>query len=77
MKPEVYHFSDAIEGGYVQCSYLRVNDDFGTINCSLLIGKSRVRPIKYVSVPRLELTAANFSIKIPKLIKKGAGYRRL
>ena len=34
MKPEVCHFSDAIEDGYVQCSYLRVNDEFGTIKWS-------------------------------------------
>ena len=58
MKAEVHHFSDATEEGYSQCSYLRLIDEFGTIHCSLLIGKSRVSPIKYVSIPRLELTAA-------------------
>ena len=70
MKAEVYHFSDASEEGYGQCSYLRLIDKFGTIHCSLLIGKSRVSPIKYISIPRLELTAATSSIKMSKLLKK-------
>ena len=64
MKAEVHRV------GYGQCSYLRLIDEFGTIHCSLLIGKSRVSPIKYVSIPRLELTAATLSIKMSKLIKK-------
>ena len=69
MKAEVHHFSDASEG-YGQCSYLRLIVDFETIHGSLLIGKSRVSPIKYVSIPRLELTAATLSIKMSKLIKR-------
>ena len=70
MKAEVHHFSDASEEGYGQCSYLRLIDEFETIHGSLLIGKSRVSPIKYVSIPRLELTAATLSIKMSKLIKR-------
>ena len=70
MKAEVRHFSDASEEGYGQCSYLRLINKFGTIHCSLLIGKSAVSPTKYVSIPRLELTAATLSIKMPKLIKR-------
>ena len=70
MKAEVHHFSGATEEGYGQCSYLRLIDEFGTAHCSLMIGKSRVSPIKYVSILRLELTEANLSIKISKLIKR-------
>ena len=35
-----------------------------------MIGKSRVTPEKYVSIPRLELTTATLSIKISQLIKR-------
>ena len=35
-----------------------------------MIGKSRVNLVKYLSIPRLELTAATLSIKMSKLIKK-------
>ena len=37
---------------------------------SLLIEKSRVTPVKYVSIPRLELTAATLSIKMLQIIKR-------
>ena len=70
MKAEVHHFFDTSEEGYAQCSYLRLINEFGTIQCSLLIRKSRVSPIRYVSIPRLELTAATLTIKLSKLIKK-------
>ena len=40
------------------------------IYCSLLIGKSRMTPTKYVSIPRLELAATTLSIKMSQLIKR-------
>ena len=46
-----------------------VNDE-GKIHCSLLVGKSRVTPKKFLSTPRLELTAAVLSVKMACLIKK-------
>ena len=56
---ELHHFSDASQNSYRQCSYLRIlMDDAESIPCSLVIAKSRVTPLKPVTVPRLELTAA-------------------
>ena len=34
------------------------------------MGKSRVAPLKFVSIPCLELTAATLSVKISKLIQE-------
>ena len=62
--------SDASEIGYGQASYLRLVSEDNQIHCSLLIGKSRVTPTKYVSIPRLELTAVALSIKMSHLIKR-------
>ena len=59
----VHLFSDASETRYGQASYLCLVSDNNQIHCSLLIGKSRVTPAKYVSIPRLELTAATLPIK--------------
>ena len=39
------------------------------VQCTLLIGKSRVAPLKFVSIPRIELTAATMSVKISKMLK--------
>ena len=66
----VHRFSDASETGYGQASYLQLVNEDNQIYCSLLIEKSRVKPPKYVSIPRLELRAATLSIKMSHLIKR-------
>ena len=64
------HFSDASEYGYGQVSYLCLIDTCGRISCRLLVSKSRVAPLKYTSIPRLELTAATISVKMSVMLKK-------
>ncbi|TWW61446.1 hypothetical protein D4764_04G0000930 [Takifugu flavidus] len=54
----LHHFSDASEVAYGTASYLVLENDKGRIHCSLAMGKSRVSPLKQITVPRLELTAA-------------------
>ena len=66
----LHHFSDACDSGYGQVSYLRVENADGDVRCSFLMGKSRVAPIKSVTIPRLELTAATVSAKVASLLKK-------
>ena len=66
----LHHFSDASESGYGQASYLRMVDDKDEVHCCLVFGKSRVAPIKYISIPRLELTAATLSVKVSKMLKE-------
>ena len=66
----LHHFSDASQEGYGQVSYLRLVDEDGHIHCSLVIAKSRVTPLKFLSIPRLELTAAALSIKVSLILNK-------
>ena len=66
----IHQFLDISEGGYGQSSYLRMEDDQGKIHCVLLIGKSRVCPLKYISIPRLELIAATSSVKVSLLLRR-------
>ena len=66
----LHHFSDASELGYGQCSYIRMVSKKEQIHCCLLLGKARVVPKKFISIPRLELTAATLSIKVASLLKK-------
>ncbi|KAK3730889.1 hypothetical protein QZH41_002984 [Actinostola sp. cb2023] len=48
---ELHHFSDASNDGYGQCSYLRVTDDSNQVHCSLVMAKSRVTPLKPITIP--------------------------
>ena len=59
----LHYFSDASETGYGQASSLRMINENGDLRCCLIYGKSRVAPVKYVSIPRPELTAATLSVK--------------
>ena len=65
----LHHFSDASETGYGQASYLRMINKNGDIHCCLIFGKSRVAP-EYVSIPRLELTFANLSVKVSNMLRR-------
>ena len=71
----LHHFSDASEEGYGQVSYLRLVDTENKIHCVFVMGKSRVAPLKFVSIPRLELTAATLSVKqMSKLMREELQY---
>jgi hypothetical protein len=70
----LHHFSDASQTGYGQCSYIRFVNESGEVHCSLVMGKSRVYPLKPVTVPRLELTAATISVKVGRMLKTELQY---
>ena len=42
----------------------------GAIHCNFIMGKARVTPKKFVSVPRLELVAATLAIKMANFLGK-------
>ena len=65
VKSELHHFTDASSlTGYGTCSYLRQTNEEGQVYTSLVMGKSRVVPLKKITVPRLELTAAVVAVNI-------------
>jgi len=65
----VHHFCDASEVGYGVASYLRSSDSKGNYSCSLLMAKSRLAPIKAITIPRLELSAAALAVKVDKIVR--------
>ena len=40
------------------------------VHCCFIFGKSRVATVKYVSIPRLELTAATLSLKVSDVLRR-------
>lgn len=71
---QLHHFSDASVKGYGQCSYLRLVDENQRVHCSFVMGKSRVAPLKPVTIPRLELTAAVCSVRINQQLRRELEY---
>ena len=65
----LHYFSDAYETGYGMSAYIRLVNAEGVVHCSLLVGKSRVAPLKSLSIPRLELTTATLSVKVSRIPK--------
>jgi hypothetical protein len=56
---QLHGFSDASEAAYAGVVYLRSVDSSGTIHVSLIMSKSKVVPIRRLTVPCLELCGAN------------------
>lgn len=67
---QIHNFSDASQDGYGVVSYLLLTNDRGEKHVSFLMGKSRVAPLKQITIPRMELTAAMVAVKIDRMLKK-------
>ena len=70
---ELHHFSDASEVAYGVVSYLRVIAKDGRIECTLVMAKSRLAPLKRLTLPRLELQAATLAARQNALLRKELG----
>ena len=66
---QLHLFSDASRQGYSSVAYLRFEDVEGRVHCSFVMGKARLAPIREISIPRLELTAAVISVKLSHAIR--------
>ena len=66
---QLHHFADASEIGYGTVTYLRIQNEVDDVHVSFLLGKSRVTPLKPVTIPRLELTAAVLAVRVDKMVK--------
>ncbi|XP_050555621.1 uncharacterized protein LOC118273288 [Spodoptera frugiperda] len=66
---ELHGFSDASNVAYAAVVYVRIIDREGQIHTTLVTSKTRVAPVKQVSIPRLELCGA---VLLAKLLQEVA-----
>ncbi|GFS42180.1 uncharacterized protein NPIL_141961 [Nephila pilipes] len=62
-------FCDASQLTYAFCIYLRNENEDG-VSCQLVQSRSRVAPLKPVTVSRLELLACTIAVRLMKTIKQ-------
>lgn len=63
-KFEIHSFSDASLRSYGACLYLRILYSNKMVSCRLICSKSRVSPLKTISLARLELCGAELAGKL-------------
>ena len=67
---QLHHFCDASFKAYGTVSYLRSVSESGRIHCALVLGKSKLAPLKPLTVPRLELLAAVLAVKVDTTLRR-------
>lgn len=69
-KIQFHGFSDASQKAYGAAIYMRVVDEVGHCRVELITAKSRVAPLKIMTLPRLELMAAELLVEIMQRTKE-------
>lgn len=64
---QLHTFVDASEQGFATVAFLRF-DFNGSTMCSIVASKTRVAPLKFLSIPRLELQAAVIGARLAQTI---------
>lgn len=67
---QVHHFSDASQVAYGAVSYLRLVNSNREVQCSFIMGKSRLSPLKPVTIPRMELSASVLSTRLDRMTQQ-------
>lgn len=74
---EVHGFADASERAYAAAAYLRTRDRNGRIEVRLVAAKTKVAPLKQVTLPRLELCAATLLSRLVVHVRGILGTARM
>ena len=67
-KAELHVFADASEDTMCAVAYLRSQPKKYSADLTFVIGKCRVAPMRYLSIPRLELQAAAMAVRLKEQI---------
>ena len=72
---ELHTFCDASQYAFGAVAYIRTMMPDGRTSCSLAMSKTRVAPLKQISIVRLELQAAVLGVRLTNLILKESGVK--
>ncbi|XP_066932794.1 uncharacterized protein [Clytia hemisphaerica] len=64
---QLHIFCDASEKAFAALAYVRIESE-GTVSCHILLSKSRVAPLKRLTLPRLELQGAVIAVRMKETI---------
>jgi len=70
---QLHGYSDASERAYAAVTYLRLTDTRGGVHVSLVASKTKVAPIKRLTIPRLELCGAYLLSKLLDHVRQTLG----
>ena len=74
-KDELFHkeytsfFADASQDGFGTVTYLRIENSESRVHVSFLLGKARITPLKPITIPCLELTAAVLAVRVDQALR--------
>lgn len=63
-----------MQSAYGAAAFLPMVNIRSEVHCSFVMGKSRLVPLKPMTLPRMELSAAVLSIRLNKLIREEIEY---
>ena len=70
---QLHVFCDASERAFAASAYVRI-EECGMIRVRIIMAKTRVSPIKQLTLPRLELQGAVMAVRVKETISKEFDY---
>lgn len=72
---ELHVFGDASEAAFGAAAYVRTTSPNGSSVCKLIMSKSKLAPLKQISIVRLELQAAVMVVRVASMLRHELSYR--
>lgn len=67
---ELHVFTDASEQAMGAIAYFRVTDTKGMVTINMITARSKIAPVKKITIPRLELSAAVIGVQLAQFIRQ-------
>lgn len=74
---QIHGFSDSSESALGAVLFVRTEQSNGKVTCNLLMSKTKVAPLKTISIPRLELSAAELLARLVKEAMKSMEWEQM